>query len=207
MTTQATHNGTCQCCGRVQAYSKSGVAKHGYTTEWGYFNGVCGGSDHEPLELATDLNVQTVAAMLNFANEQEAKAEGDITQVPVEIREKDARVWGKVNKRIEWMTREQFDAHQSRGYSTFDSAVKALRFSLRRSAEMVRREAADLEQLRDKVHGQPLQARAVEAPLRREYAKSYREAYARCEELKAEGKRGVRQRRQQGYGFAITYRD
>lgn len=37
----ATHNGTCQACGRQHAVNvKSGkLAKHGYTVDWGFFNG------------------------------------------------------------------------------------------------------------------------------------------------------------------------
>lgn len=205
---KATHNGTCQCCGRKQAVNvRTGrIAKHGYTVDYGFFDGTCGGSDHLPLEVATDLNIKTVEAMIKFAAEREAKADGEITKVPVVIREEDAYVWGKINKRTEWLTREQYEAKQS--YYRFDDEVQALRFSLRRTAEIVRKDAADLDALRDKVHGQPLIARKVEQPIEREYFKSYREAYQRVQELKALG-HTAQQRRQawsRGGGFAVTYR-
>jgi hypothetical protein len=31
------------------------LAKHGYTTRWGFFSGTCPGSDHQPYELSCDL--------------------------------------------------------------------------------------------------------------------------------------------------------
>ena len=194
---KATHNGTCQACGRVQAVNaKTGLlAKHGYTTDYGFFNGTCGGSDRPPLEIATDLNVQTVAALIEFAVEREAKAEGEITKVPVTIRE-------KFEKRTEWMTREQFEAN---GHRRFDYAVEQLRYKLRCAAANIRKDAAMLEAMREKVHGQPLQQRKVEAPIQREYFKTYREAFQRVEELKALGHK-AQQRRQTGASFAVTYR-
>lgn len=57
---KATHNGTCQACGRQQANRASGLAHHGYTTEHGYFQGVCGGSYHAPLEESHGVLDQTV---------------------------------------------------------------------------------------------------------------------------------------------------
>jgi hypothetical protein len=40
----------------VQAYQVNGtIAKHGYTVDWGFFNGVCQGSDAKPLEHDTTL--------------------------------------------------------------------------------------------------------------------------------------------------------
>src|SRR5438270_1512480 len=51
-----THKGHCQACGRLQAHeSTGGVAKHGYTTEGGYFHGTCMGSGHKPLEHSHEL--------------------------------------------------------------------------------------------------------------------------------------------------------
>ena len=203
--TKATHNGTCQCCGRLQAFGKRGIAKHGYTTEWGFFNGTCGGSDHQPLELETALNIKTAQAIRDFADKLEAKAAGDIVEVPVRKRESD--LYGRRRTVTEMMDRAQFEATQPY-YSKFDSAVESYRSQLERQAANLRREADDLEQLGDKVHGQPLKARAEEAPLRRERVAGYRNAFARCEDLKAQGKRDVRQRRESySQNFAITYRD
>lgn len=52
----ATHQGTCQLCGRLQMLPNGGLlAKHGYDVQWGFFNGVCPGADHKPYELSKDL--------------------------------------------------------------------------------------------------------------------------------------------------------
>jgi hypothetical protein len=51
MAKKATHRGTCQCCGRLQKLPGGLLSKHGYTVDWGYFNGVCWGAHHQPLEL------------------------------------------------------------------------------------------------------------------------------------------------------------
>lgn len=50
----ATHQGTCQICGRQQMLPKGKLAKHGYTTRWGFFSGTCTGSDRMPFETHTD---------------------------------------------------------------------------------------------------------------------------------------------------------
>ena len=53
--TAATHNGTCQACGRQQADRAFGLAHHGYHTSFGYFQGVCRGAKRPPLEVSHDL--------------------------------------------------------------------------------------------------------------------------------------------------------
>lgn len=48
-----THRGHCQACGALQAAQLSQsqrLAKHGYTVDGGYFNGVCQASDKLPIE-------------------------------------------------------------------------------------------------------------------------------------------------------------
>ena len=58
---KATHNGTCQVCGRLQAVRPYGLAHHGYTTSFGYFQGTCRGSRENPVETHIDLLTSTVA--------------------------------------------------------------------------------------------------------------------------------------------------
>lgn len=207
MTNASTHTGICQACGRRQAvHVKTGmIAKHGYTTEYGFFNGTCGGSDALPLELDTTVNVATVAAMVKFAAEQEAQAEGEILQVPVQVGK--ARYVGQrrvVDTKL--VDRAEFEATQPH-YASFDDAVKSIRYRLRRTAEMVRADAEQLDALRDKVHGQPLQPRAVEVEIKREYFKTAREAYVRQAELKAQGiDARIRRNSYMGQPVALTYR-
>ena len=52
---KATHSGECQKCGASQKLPSSVLAKHGYNVTWGFFNGVCGGSGHDPFEVSCDL--------------------------------------------------------------------------------------------------------------------------------------------------------
>lgn len=67
-----THRGTCQACGRRQAVSEGRIAKHGYTTKYGFFMGVCPGARELPLEKSADVLDLTVARLVAFADELEA---------------------------------------------------------------------------------------------------------------------------------------
>ncbi|NBU30615.1 MAG: hypothetical protein EBS41_03790, partial [Actinobacteria bacterium] len=137
-------------------------------------------------------------AMNNFAAKQEAIAAGDITKVPVAVGSKYAGTRSVVQ-----MDRAEFVATQPR-YEDFDRSVEMVRMSLRRSAEIVRKDAEQLDALRGKIFGTAMIERAVEAPIKREYFKTYREAYARVEALKAEGFK-AQQRRANGC-ITVTYR-
>lgn len=57
----ATHNGTCQACGRQQASRAFGLSQHGYHTSFGYFHGVCHGSRSAPLEVSHELTDKIIA--------------------------------------------------------------------------------------------------------------------------------------------------
>jgi hypothetical protein len=199
--TTATHNGTCQACGRVQAIRANGLlAKHGYTTEYGFFNGTCSGSDHPPLELQTGHNEQVVIRLREWADAQQAKAEGEILQVPVT---KYVPGHGSRTKTTVWVDQAAYEADRDL-YGRWEHAVESFRRQLRGKASQARLSADELVRLRSEVYGQPVKPRAVELPICREYAQSYREAYARVSELKAQGI-DARQRRD-GRHFTITYR-
>jgi len=58
---KATHKGTCQWCGSVQKLPGGLLANHGYTVEHGWFNGVCGGSNHLPLQVSCDQIQKSIA--------------------------------------------------------------------------------------------------------------------------------------------------
>jgi hypothetical protein len=64
METRKQFRGNCQACGRLHAVLHSGhVAKHGYTVENHWFNGVCSGWHYPPMQddrVATDSIVATV---------------------------------------------------------------------------------------------------------------------------------------------------
>lgn len=50
MASKAEFRGTCQCCGAVQKLPGSVLSKHGYTTKWGFFEGICAGTGFPPFE-------------------------------------------------------------------------------------------------------------------------------------------------------------
>jgi hypothetical protein len=179
------------------------IAKHGYTTEHGFFNGTCGGSDELPLELDTAVNIGTVAARIKFAEKNEAAAEADITKVLVEFGpyrfDRNRRF-----RETKFVDRAEFEATQPR-YADFDRQVEIARMNHRRAARGVRADAEMLVDLRETVHGQPLQERKVEANIKREYFKTYGSAYARVEELKAAGHK-AQQRRDRSGQITVTYR-
>ena len=111
---KATHNGTCQACGRVQAVDPvSGtLAKHGYTVTFGFFMGTCAGSARKPVEHATDLLDRTVASCIAEAQKMEAIATGatPIETVSVCIaRTRDPRTY-KVSREFQDMTRDDLAA-------------------------------------------------------------------------------------------------
>jgi hypothetical protein len=62
MMARHTHRGTCQVCGSVQAVNnKTGmIAKHGYTVDWGMFQGECPGSNELPIEKSHKLTTQII---------------------------------------------------------------------------------------------------------------------------------------------------
>lgn len=67
----ATHSGSCQVCGRAQKLPGQRLSKHGYTTQWGFFSGVCTGADGQPFELSKDL----IDAAIKNAQQQRAAQE------------------------------------------------------------------------------------------------------------------------------------
>lgn len=82
---KATHTGECQLCGRTQKLPNGKLSTHGYTKQWGFFQGVCPGSNHLPYELdaqlleraelsARDRYNQLSALALQWARESEKVA-------------------------------------------------------------------------------------------------------------------------------------
>jgi hypothetical protein len=60
MRKQATHKGECQICGRTQKVPGGRMAKHGYTVSWGFFAGICQGSDALPFEQDCSLVAEAI---------------------------------------------------------------------------------------------------------------------------------------------------
>jgi hypothetical protein len=72
MKTTHTHRGHCQACGRVQAVDTANnlLAKHGYTVDFGYFDGVCTGSDRQPLEVDKSFTEATIVRVSEWIDGQ-----------------------------------------------------------------------------------------------------------------------------------------
>lgn len=66
---KATHQGTCQVCGRLQMLPAGVLAKHGYTTQWGFFSGVCQGAGHLPFEQ----DISLIEGMITWAKDTAAR--------------------------------------------------------------------------------------------------------------------------------------
>jgi len=58
---KATHSGSCQACGAQQKLPGGVLAKHGYTTKWGFFSGTCQGSGSQAFEVSCDLIERFIA--------------------------------------------------------------------------------------------------------------------------------------------------
>lgn len=199
MNNKATHNGTCQACGRAQAYTRNGIAKHGYTTKWGYFAGTCPGSDHAPLELETAFNVQVVADIRAWADKQDAQAASEITTIRVTLKVRDES--GYIRKEEKDYTKAEYverfakkkygDLAEAAEWTArdFDRKVQDYRDALTRAAKSARKDADALEALRDKVHGKELASREIAdaAKRTREYVATRRDGYTRQAELKEQG--------------------
>lgn len=209
---KATHNGTCQACGREQAFNGS-MAKHGYTTESGYFSGTCSGSDRPALELETSHNVDVVAAVRKWADDQDKKANGEITSIVISVRDYDATSrFAHKDIRVTLVeyiaarnhsSNDEFDDLYTR---EFNQKVESVRYNLRRAATFARKDADNLETLRDTTYGNDLPEREIEATLHREdFTKSPRGAYERQAELKEQGIKAT-VRRNRYNEITLTYR-
>jgi hypothetical protein len=73
-----THTGNCQACGKSHAVNvKTGkIAKHGYTTRFGFFSGTCAGSDKLTLNVARDFADKIIVDARGYAADQDERAKG-----------------------------------------------------------------------------------------------------------------------------------
>jgi hypothetical protein len=71
-----THTGHCQACAHVHAVgiTSGEIAKHGYTTRFGFFMGTCSGAGHPALEVSRAYADEMIARLEAFAVEQVDRA-------------------------------------------------------------------------------------------------------------------------------------
>lgn len=136
--------GHCQCCAREHAV-RGFVAQHGYTVKHGFFNGVCPGHEHQPMELDRSVTDSTAVAMRRLAEEKRATAQlyrtGEL--VPQTAPE---GVWHKA-KEVPFADAPKYmQSH----------AVKTRVANLESFARGLDSEATQLLAYADKYHGKPL---------------------------------------------------
>lgn len=145
-----THRGTCQACGRVQAitrspYASNVIAKHGYTVEWGFFNGVCQGSLNYPLEQEHTLTDQLIVKLRERAVEAD-KLAVDIEAGKVELQwYKRGPAFAKIPCK-----REELDAYRVK------EQIEAAAYNAKMVARGARDHASMLAGLSAHRFGQPL---------------------------------------------------
>jgi hypothetical protein len=157
--------GHCQACLRVQAVNdKTGrLSNHGYQVAgYGYFVGTCNGSKQLPLEKETEVLDQEVKALKAEAARLEklvAKGPSVVKKVPVERRSERDRY----KRETVYMTREEYiDYHKnSRGLygsaeEEFERRAQIVINNTDREAKYLVKFAGDLEEYRNKIHGQDL---------------------------------------------------
>ena len=112
-----THKGHCPACGAIHAVSTNEtlVAKHGYNTYWGYFDNICAGSDHTPLEIDKTFTEDFILGLEDFITETEEKLANFTGVKSVSCRFEIKDYHGKHDhKRIESIPAISFSTHSYR---------------------------------------------------------------------------------------------
>lgn len=140
--------GHCQMCGRLQA-AEPRMAKHGYTVEHGWFQGVCAGAGYEPLELSRGELDGFVVNLRTWADEADDRA------LKLEQREVDPEgEWvsysemGRRKRKLKpYAELKEWEKTQCRASEVY---------SLRSKAKHFRQHAEMMLDLAEKVHGTEL---------------------------------------------------
>lgn len=137
--------GNCQCCGRQQAVVGGTMSKHGYTVDHGWFNGVCSGERHAPMQKSrafTDTIVAQIRAEVPQLIAQAEKVKsGEITPKTIKIR--------KGGEKLEIAYEEATPWQQSQ-------ARDSMEWALRNRARIGEQFADSMEQLANEYHGTAL---------------------------------------------------
>ena len=146
--------GHCQCCGRQQAVVSGTMSKHGYTVENGWFQGVCSGDCHEPMQVSRTTADRIIA---------DVRAE-----VVVLLAKADQVLAGKLKPtkvvRGQCMKPYEIDFADAEEYEQVQ-AVKILEWNLRSRAKQGEDFADGLSMIADQTHGTALiEVERKEAP-------------------------------------------
>lgn len=200
-----THKGTCQVCGSVQAITgEAGViAKHGYTVEWGFFNGTCSGSHSKPLEQDKWLTETMIKHLREEGEAMAAKTIADIKTASLVIRTKGKTYTFDKDSNIE---EELGNFFLMFGAPTFEELAGDNLAAIHRQAKSVLGHADYLTRLIEKRHGQELYPAPKQQEVERikELYNKYQQAVSRKAELTAEGWRARLKRSFEGYVVTAT---
>lgn len=152
--TKTQTRGHCQCCGNQQAVVSSLMSKHGYTVDNGWFNGVCSGRNHVPLQVSREHTDSIVAQVRAEVPELIAKADkvksGEITPATIIIR------IGREKVEVAYSDANSLQQRQ---------ACSAMECNLRNRASSGVSFADSMEKLASKIHGtELLEVAKKEAP-------------------------------------------
>lgn len=156
MQTRKQFRGNCQCCGKQQAVldGSGRISKHGYKVEGGWFEGVCSGQHHAPMQESRVATDNIVSSVRTECDELEQLANGYKIGIA-----HPARIDKSYSKRGEDKTMAWEDAAEWQQQDGIKTAIYRIESRVRAG-----RGFADmLEQLANDRHGKPLVVVKVEA--------------------------------------------
>jgi len=154
MTRKATHFGHCQVCGNRQMLPGNLLSLHGYTKEYGFFNGTCHGARHKPLEQDRTVCDGVRVSLLQWADAQDAQAAAYRagTAHPAQVQTGSERVPGRFSfeRRAIMTAWADCDPHTQR------SALQNAAQRCNAAARDARAHEQAMVALAARIHGQPL---------------------------------------------------
>ena len=137
--------GNCQVCGRQHAIVNGLVAKHGYTVEYGWFQGVCVGHTASPVQVDNKVLLASIESIENKI----AVLENDIEKVK---QGKLAPTMVRVTKNFERVEIPYAEASEIQKKNARDILVANLENRIRQGNDYIKM----LNQVNDMYHNQPL---------------------------------------------------
>lgn len=152
----ATHTGICQLCGKRHMLPGGKLAKHGYTLDYGFFNGTCRGSDELPFEVSKELAEKSLAQAAARRDELLAQADAisltgnDDGTVWAYVRKIDSkgksfRVWEKVTLSVggRHYVSQDGKQHQLGYYGDVNDVVRQMQTAYALHFRMIAKQADD----------------------------------------------------------------
>jgi hypothetical protein len=129
-----------------------GLAKHGYTVEFGYFQGTCRGSRRPPVQQDRAITDATIVGLGEYAKECDASAErfGSGAALPKRI---------KTGEKLNRVTYKYEPVYIEFATGTADQQRTAIGLAIAEcesDARHARAHARDLKKMADELHGTPL---------------------------------------------------